>query len=186
MNRSIPCYTSFLSIQRAWHWKRNIGTWLRFVRRATRTTITCDIYEVFEQLKRYRRSRHGRMPFSCNSTMVFPTRNCCRRARCFTKGRGRGKKKRKARGVRALPGNRGRQETHCWVVSAIECEPRATNRRRIGGRDDATNDLRGRWASVLSTDDGRKRYLKLNGVDAREVGGSLAHGATGALSSRCL
>lgn len=70
-----------------------------------------------------------------------------------------------------LPGNRGRQETHCWVVSAIECEPRATNRRRIGGRDDATNDLQGRWASVLSTDDGRKRYLKLNGVDAREVGG---------------
>lgn len=135
VNRSIPCYTSFLSIQRAWHWKRNIGTWLRFVRRATRTTITCDIYEVFEQLKRYRRSRHGRMPFSCNSTMVFPTRNCCRRARSFTKGRGRGKKKRKARGVRALPGNRGRQETHCWVVSAIECEPRATNRRRIGGRE---------------------------------------------------
>lgn len=60
VNRSIACYTSSLSIQRAWHSKRNIGTWLRFVRRATRTTITCDIYEVFEQLKRYRRSRHGR------------------------------------------------------------------------------------------------------------------------------
>ena len=117
----LPRYTSSLSIQRAWHSRRNIGTWLRFVGRATRTTITRDIYEVFEQLKRYRRSRHGRMPLSCNSTMVFPTlrRNCCRRARCFTKGRGRGKKKRKARGVRVLPGNRGRQETHCWVVSAI-------------------------------------------------------------------